>query len=77
MRKYRTILIWLILLLLPFLLGVLSLYVGSVKMTFREMLGLLFSWDLSDTAGTILLKIRFPRVVAAMFLGGALSVSGY
>ena len=77
MRKYRMILIWLILLLLPLLLGVLSLYVGSVKMTFREMLGLLFSWDLSDTAGTILLKIRFPRVVAAMFLGGALSVSGY
>ncbi len=53
-----------------------SLKVGSTDVTLKELFEILFFRD-DAMYGKIILSIRLPRVIAAMVLGGALSVSGY
>lgn len=60
--------------LLVALLG-LNLFSGSVNLTFSEVISSLFGGE--GTAGSIVRKIRLPRLLAATILGGALSVSGF
>ena len=74
----RWALLW-CLLLLFFLLVLLfaSLCTGSVKIPFAEVLQILSDTKTEGTAADILWRIRFPRAVAALFLGGGLALSGY
>lgn len=60
--------------LLAALLG-LNLFSGSVNLSFSEVISSLFGGE--GTAGSIVRKIRLPRLMAATILGGALSVSGF
>lgn len=60
--------------LLAALLG-LNLFSGSVNLSFSEVISSLFGGE--GTAGSIVRKIRLPRLLAATILGGALSVSGF
>ncbi|MCR4797353.1 MAG: iron ABC transporter permease [Lachnospiraceae bacterium] len=53
-----------------------SLKVGSTDVTLKELFEILLFQD-DAMYGKIILSIRLPRVIAAMVLGGALSVSGY
>ena len=51
--------------------------VGSVEMSFSDFLGLFAKNTDNPTLYQIVWKIRLPRIVAAILLGGALSVSGF
>ncbi|MCD8339519.1 MAG: iron ABC transporter permease [Burkholderiales bacterium] len=61
---------------------ILSLNIGRFQFTFSEMGDFFRTWitsgrDAADlTMGDVLLDIRIPRVIAAILVGGALSVSG-
>ena len=50
---------------------------GSVSMTAREVFEILFWKGGDETARSIVWEIRLPRILAAVILGGALSVSGF
>lgn len=50
---------------------------GSQSMSFREILDILTGKVQEGAAFQILWNIRFPRICAAFFLGGALAVSGF
>lgn len=50
---------------------------GSVDMTPKEVWEILFLGQGDSTALRIVWDIRLPRILAAMILGGALSVSGF
>ena len=63
----------LLVLLVTFLIW--NLLAGSVRLPASEIWAILHGGDL--TQRRILLKIRLPRLLAAMILGGALSVSGF
>ncbi len=66
-----------ILFALLFLLLVWNMNEGSVKLSFSEVLHILFSHDNQSIKGHIIWEIRLPRLIAAMVLGGALAVSGF
>ena len=63
-----------ILLLVLILLNILT---GSSSMTAGDALRILFSHDTASKFGKIVWDIRMPRILAAVLLGGALSVSGF
>ena len=50
---------------------------GSVYLSVREILAILFKGEGEETAYHIVWDIRLPRILAAVILGGALSVSGF
>ena len=60
-----------------FLLFFWNINSGSVSLSVREVLRLLFLRQGDETAYRILWDIRLPRILAAAVLGGALSVSGF
>ena len=71
---------WLRYLLLAALLALLfavNLCSGSVRLSPSQILGLLLGQEQNPTAWRILWEIRLPRCLAAVVLGGALSVSGF
>ena len=79
MKNTRTVRLWggfLLLLLLLIVFLIWNLFAGSVSLSASSI------WEILHGAGEatqrrILLQIRLPRLLAAMILGGALSVSGY
>lgn len=54
-----------------------NLNAGSVNMTPKEVWDILWLHKGDGTAVRIIWEIRLPRLLAAMILGGALSVSGF
>ena len=50
---------------------------GSIEISVREIMEILFLGKGEDTALNIVWEIRLPRILAAIILGGALSVSGF
>lgn len=53
-----------------------SLLVGSVKVTPQEVMAALFGRESTSTAARIILYSRLPRTCAALLAGAALAVSG-
>ena len=54
-----------------------GLFYGSVSFSPETVIGILSGAEKGTTAANIILSIRFPRVLAAIILGGGLAVSGY
>lgn len=55
-----------------------NLFTGSAALSFGETLRILIGGEkVGGTAADIVLRIRLPRVLAAMILGGALALAGY
>ena len=54
-----------------------NLNMGSVAMSPSEIWALLWAGPGEGTMAKILWEIRLPRMLAAVWLGGALSVSGF
>lgn len=52
-----------------------NLFTGSTDISFSDFMAALSGKE--NSASDILLKIRVPRVLAALLLGGALALSGY
>jgi len=70
-----------ILFLLFILIGlfVLNIMLGSVSVPISDILKVFVrsSKEVSDTNLSIIMKIRLPRAITALFLGGALGLSGF
>lgn len=73
----RTAVFFAVFLLLTAALFCLNLFVGSANISFGEAFRVFLGRSGGTTAASILLKIRLPRTIAALLLGGALALSGY
>lgn len=73
----RIIRVYLMLLVLLAVMSFLSLAVGSVRISAADILAVLEGKTENDMIRHILFDIRLPRMLAALILGGALSVSGF
>ena len=62
--------------ILLFTIFVLSIGMGSADITMPQIIKSLFNHG-DDYLGKIIISIRLPRILAAIILGGALSVSGF
>ena len=76
-RKIRCTVSFAILILLTIFVLCLNIFIGSADIRFNDVLSVLFSGMKNNAAADILLKIRIPRALAAMILGGSLALSGY
>lgn len=54
-----------------------NINLGSVRISLSEMAGILTGKSTDATLSDIIWKIRMPRMMAAVLLGGALSLSGF
>ena len=77
MKSKRTVLGFLILIVLLVLFIILNMKTGSVAITGGEVLDALLGRESEATSYHIIRDIRIPRLTAALILGGALAVSGY
>ena len=66
-----------ILILLIGVLFFLNINSGSVNLSVGEVFRILRTRDTSTVSGNIIWNIRFPRLLAALMLGGALALSGF
>ena len=66
-----------LLLLLLLALGATGLLAGSVKVSPKEALEVLLVRGEVERAARVVWTLRLPRLLAAVFLGGALAVSGF
>ncbi|MGI6105703.1 MAG: FecCD family ABC transporter permease [Raoultibacter sp.] len=53
-----------------------ALLMGSSSVSFHELWALISGGEISESAASILLNVRLPRVLAALLAGAALAVSG-
>lgn len=74
-NRYAAAFLILAILLLVFL-G-LNVCIGSVNIPLGEVLDILRGRGAGSTGGDIVLRMRLPRALAALLLGGGLSLSGY
>ncbi len=75
MIKKRTTVMFIILTAVMILMLFMNLFTGSADISFSDFMAALSGKE--NSASDILLKIRVPRVLAALLLGGALALSGY
>ncbi len=54
-----------------------NIFYGSISISVSDIFQMLIGAGVDRTAQRIVLDIRFPRALAALFLGGALALSGY
>ena len=66
-----------ILIVLLLLLFLWNINAGSVQMSVKEIFEIIVKKTGEQTAYNIVWQIRLPRILAALLLGGALSVSGF
>ena len=76
-RKFRTILVFIILTALVLVAFAANLCIGNVRISPESLLEIVIKGEKAGKAGTIIVNIRLPRVMMALFLGGALAVSGF
>lgn len=76
-NKRNVAILFMIFLTAMFTFFILNLMVGSVGIPFKEAIKCLIGRTLNPTYHNIIWKIRFPRAIAAVLLGGALALSGY
>ncbi len=55
----------------------LNIGMGSTDVSFLDILRIISNKGMHDSNSVIIMQIRFPRAVAALFLGGGLALSGY
>ena len=80
MKRTRTLRIWggfWLLLLLVFTFLIWNIFAGSVSLSASEIWRILLGGGVGFTQSQIIMKIRLPRLLSALILGGALSLSGY
>ena len=72
----NNILFWSVLIVLTLVTVVISIGLGSVKLSPRQVLTILLGQDTTSTAAKIVLYSRLPHTFAAMLAGSALAVAG-
>lgn len=76
-RTVRYLVSFVVIIILLAVLFFWNIGVGSVEMSFSDFLRVLTKHAPDSTLYQIVWKIRLPRIIAAILLGGALSVSGF
>lgn len=76
-RRSRYTAVFVCLLIAFFIIVVLNVNTGSVKISISEIFRILFMGAGDSTEYSIIWKIRLPRIFMAAMLGGALSLSGF
>ena len=76
-KKCRYITVFIFLGISTFIFLVLNICIGSVRIALPDIVRTFAGQEESETITRILLDIRFPRAVAVLILGGALSLAGY
>ena len=78
MTRGRAIRLTLSYALLTLLSGILSIRLGSIDVSFADVFTALFGSTVqgNETVRTVLVDIRIPRMLAALFVGGGLAVAG-
>ena len=66
-----------ILFVLILIFTALNICIGSVRIALPDVFDVFFKNSADEVTSTIVLNIRFPRTLAVLILGGALSLSGY
>ncbi len=62
------------------LCGLLIIYAlinGSIASGFHDLKNAVFNYDSTDTVHYVIVNLRMPRVIMALFTGSALALSGY
>jgi iron complex transport system permease protein len=77
MKSKRIAICYAMLAALLLVLVLMNILTGSSSMTAGDALRILVSHDTASKFGRIVWDIRMPRIMAALMLGGALSVSGF
>lgn len=76
-KRARYSFVFLLMLFLFGLIAVLNINSGSIDISLKEILSIIFMKEGNDTAYTIIWDIRLPRIFMAALLGGALSLAGF
>lgn len=77
MRRSRYGIAYIILIILVLILLAVNICAGSVQVPFSDVWKILGGQKADAVFADIVLKIRFPRALAAAILGGGLALSGY
>ena len=78
--KTRQLRVWIVtacLLLLLLALVILNIGIGSVNLSAADIFSILFQGDTGSIGHDIIWKVRLPRMLAGLILGGALALSGF
>ncbi len=73
----RRIIVYCTLVILLIVSFIVNIALGSINISFDEIVGILTGCINDSTHSIIILDIRMPRIVAAIVLGGGLALSGY
>ena len=84
MVKQKVQLKWIIMVLTPIFIFVISLFLGRYKVHPKEVFQILANWIFNtkftttwtNSAEKVIIEVRFPRAVMAALVGAGLSVSG-
>ncbi|MFT4259605.1 FecCD family ABC transporter permease [Microbacterium sp.] len=72
----RLLIVSVALLALVFVLSTVAMQIGTMRLSFGEVVAAVFGVEADPKHAQIVNRIRIPRVVAAIFCGAALGVSG-
>ena len=84
MDKRQSKIKWFIIIILPFVIFFVSLFLGRFSVDFKTVLKILSNYFLNtnyektwtDSAAKVIIEVRFPRAVMAALIGAGLSISG-
>ena len=84
MDKRQSKIKWVIIIILPFIIFFVSLFLGRFLVDFKTVLKILSNYFLNtnyektwtDSAAKVIIEVRFPRAVMAALIGAGLSISG-
>ncbi len=76
-KKIRCISVFMLLTVLTAIVFVMNVFIGSSDISPREITDVIMMRSSNEISVGILWKIRIPRALSAMLLGGALALSGY
>lgn len=84
MDKRQSKIKWFIIIILPFIIFFVSLFLGRFSVDFKMVLKILSNYFLNtnyektwtDSAAKVIIEVRFPRAVMAALIGAGLSISG-
>ena len=65
-----------LLIILTIFSGLVSLSIGSVDISIREIINTLFTNNSSEQLNKIIFEVRLPRILFAIIIGGGLSITG-
>lgn len=76
-KKRSVVFIFSVLILILLFSLFLNVFIGSAGISFSDAFNILLTGITDNPESSIIWKIRIPRALSAMILGGALSLSGY